>query len=65
MLLGLLVLVGLYHMQLGLRVVVEDYVHKPFGKGLLLLLNLFLCLVLAFVAVFAILKLALLGGVGA
>ena len=64
-LLGLLVLVGLYHMQLGLRVVVEDYVHKPFGKGLLLLLNLFLCLALAFVAVFAILKLALLGGVGA
>jgi succinate dehydrogenase / fumarate reductase membrane anchor subunit len=64
-LLGLLVLLSLYHMQLGLRVVIEDYVHKPFGKGLLLMLNLFLCLAMAFVAVFAILKLALTGGVGA
>lgn len=64
-LLGLLVLISLYHMQLGLRTVIEDYVHKPFGKGALLLLNLFFCLALAFFAIFAILKLALLGGVGA
>lgn len=64
-LLGLTVLISLYHMQLGLRVVIEDYVHKPFGKGALLLLNLFLCVALAFVAVFAILKVALTGGVGA
>lgn len=64
-LLGLTVLISLYHMQLGLRVVVEDYIHRPFNKGLLLILNLFLCLALAFVAVFAILKVALMGGVGA
>jgi succinate dehydrogenase / fumarate reductase, membrane anchor subunit len=64
-LVGLLVLISIYHMQLGLRVVVEDYVHKPFGKNTLLLLNFFVCLVLAFVAVFAILKVALMGGVGA
>lgn len=64
-LLGATILISLYHMQLGLRVVVEDYIHRPFTKSLLLLLNLFLCLALAFVAVFAVLKVALAGGVGA
>ncbi len=66
--LAALVLIGLYHMQLGLRVVIEDYVHKPFGKGLLLFLNFAFCLALAFAAVFAIAKIAFnlaLPGVGA
>jgi succinate dehydrogenase / fumarate reductase membrane anchor subunit len=64
-LLALTVLISLYHMQMGLRVVVEDYIHRLRTKGLLLLLNLFLCLALACTAVFAILKVALTGGVGA
>src|SRR5262249_17974347 len=66
--LAALLLVGLYHMQLGLRVVIEDYVHKPFGKGLLLFLNFAFCLALAFAAVAAIAKIAFnlaLPGVGA
>jgi succinate dehydrogenase / fumarate reductase membrane anchor subunit len=54
-----LLLTAIYHMQLGLRVVIEDYVHKPFGKGTLLLLNLFVCLALAAAATFSILKIAL------
>jgi succinate dehydrogenase / fumarate reductase membrane anchor subunit len=53
-----LVLISLYHMQLGLRVVIEDYVHKPVGKGLLLFLNFAFCLALAFAAVVAIAKVA-------
>ncbi|MBS0296464.1 MAG: succinate dehydrogenase, hydrophobic membrane anchor protein [Proteobacteria bacterium] len=57
-LLILTILLSVYHMRLGLRVVVEDYVHKPFGKGLFLLLNLLICLLLAVVAVFSILKIA-------
>jgi succinate dehydrogenase / fumarate reductase membrane anchor subunit len=57
-LLAALVLIGLYHMQLGLRVVIEDYIHKPFGKGLLLFLNFAFCLALAFAAVAAIAKIA-------
>jgi succinate dehydrogenase / fumarate reductase membrane anchor subunit len=57
-LLLLLILVALYHMNLGLRVVIEDYVHKPFGKGALLFINFFLCLLLAVVAAFAILTVA-------
>jgi succinate dehydrogenase / fumarate reductase membrane anchor subunit len=56
--LAALVLIGLYHMQLGLRVVVEDYIHKPVGKGLLLFLNFAFCLVLAIAAVAAIAKIA-------
>ena len=63
-LLILLVLTSLYHMQLGMRVVVEDYVHKPFGKGALLILNLFVCAILAVVATFSILKVAFGAGIG-
>ncbi|HWE47104.1 MAG TPA: succinate dehydrogenase, hydrophobic membrane anchor protein [Caulobacteraceae bacterium] len=61
-LLTILMLTTLYHMQLGLRVVIEDYVHKPVGKSTLLFINFFLCVVLAVVAVFAVLKVALGGG---
>ena len=43
-LLALLIAVGFCHMQLGMRVVVEDYIHKPMTKAALLLLNLFVCL---------------------
>ncbi len=63
-LLAVTVLASLYHMQLGLKVVVEDYIHRPFTKALCLLLNLFLCLALAAVALLAILKVAFLGGAG-
>jgi succinate dehydrogenase / fumarate reductase membrane anchor subunit len=60
----LLIFVALYHMNLGLRVVIEDYVHKPFGKGALLFINFFLCLLLAVAAAFAVLKVAFGGGLG-
>lgn len=64
-LLAVLILVSLYHMQLGLRVVIEDYVHKPFGKGALLFLNALFCLALAVIAVASIIMIALKGGAGA
>ena len=63
-LLFLLLMTSLYHMNLGLRVVIEDYVHKPFGKGALLFINFFLCLVLAVAAAFALLKVAFGAGLG-
>jgi succinate dehydrogenase / fumarate reductase membrane anchor subunit len=56
--LAALLLIGLYHMQLGLRVVIEDYIHKPLTRGLLLFLNFAFCLALAFAAVAAIAKIA-------
>jgi succinate dehydrogenase / fumarate reductase membrane anchor subunit len=58
----LLVLVTFQHMHAGLRVVVEDYIHKPGTKATLLLINLFVCVLFGAIALFSILKVALTGG---
>jgi succinate dehydrogenase / fumarate reductase membrane anchor subunit len=50
------------HMHSGLRVVIEDYIHKTLTKSALLLINLFVCGLAGALAVFAILKVALGGG---
>ena len=63
-LLVLLLVTALYHMNLGLRVVIEDYVHKPAGKGALLFLNFIVCAVLGVAAVFAVLKVVFGGRLG-
>jgi succinate dehydrogenase / fumarate reductase membrane anchor subunit len=55
----LLLAVGFVHMQSGLKVVIEDYVHAPLGKTALLLLNLFVCAFFGALAVFCVLKVAL------
>lgn len=57
-LLVLLLAVGFKHMQVGLRVVIEDYIHKPLGKSICLLLNLFVCAGGAALAIFCVLKVA-------
>ncbi len=51
----LLIAVGFYHMSIGMQEVILDYIHRPFTKMLLLLLNAFAPLVLAAGAVFAVL----------
>lgn len=56
---AMFVITAFYHLGLGNRVVIEDYVH---GKGLrtaLLVGNAGLCMALSFTGVFAIIKLAL------
>lgn len=58
-LLALTLVVGLWHMMLGMRVVVEDYIHKPLGKAALLILNLFVCVLAGAAGLFSILKVAL------
>jgi succinate dehydrogenase / fumarate reductase membrane anchor subunit len=57
-LLAITLVVGFWHMQVGMRVVVEDYVEKPLSRTALLILNLFLCVLLCALGVFSILKVA-------
>ena len=58
LLLIVLVLVATYHSQLGVRVVVEDYVHTPGMRTLTLVILTFVHTLLAVAGVFAILKVA-------
>jgi succinate dehydrogenase / fumarate reductase membrane anchor subunit len=58
LLLIVLVLVATYHSQLGVRVVVEDYVHTAGMKTLILVIVTFTHALLAVAGVFAILKVA-------
>jgi succinate dehydrogenase / fumarate reductase membrane anchor subunit len=46
-------------MQSGLRVVVEDYIHKTLTKAVVLLLNVFVAGLAGALAIFSILKVAL------
>lgn len=52
-------LVAIYHMHLGLRVVIEDYIHLPPSKPFLLGLNLGVCLALAAISAFYLMRAAL------
>ena len=51
----LLIAAALYHMRLGMQAIVEDYIHKPSTKIMLLLLNTLAPLALGAGAIFAVL----------
>ena len=61
-LLVLTIAVSFWHMHRGMRVVVEDYIHKNLSKLAILLLNFLVCGLAGALAVFSILKVAFSGG---
>ena len=53
--------IAFWHMCSGMRVVVEDYIHKTLTKTVVLLLNLFVCGLVGALAIVSILKVAFAG----
>lgn len=58
-LMGLTIANLVWHMRLGLQVVIEDYVHTDHTKYALLLLNTFFAVVMAVAGLYAILKMSI------
>jgi len=52
----LFLLVGVYHMKLGMKVIVDDYVHSSHLKGWTQLANDFFCYAIGLACVYAVLR---------
>jgi succinate dehydrogenase / fumarate reductase membrane anchor subunit len=56
---SLLAFAAFWHMQLGMRTIIEDYLARPATKGVCLILNIFLCWAAGALTILSILKVAL------
>ena len=61
-LMALLAVAGFFHMQIGMRVIIEDYIGRPTSRTGLLILNAFVCWGGAALTVICLLKVAVSGG---
>lgn len=57
--LALVILVSFYHMQLGMQVIIEDYITKPDFRGMLNFANTLVCLLLGAGALWSIIAITL------
>ena len=55
---ALFLIISLDHMRLGMKEIIEDYVHEEGSRLALLILNTFFCVLIGAASIFALLKLA-------
>ena len=54
----LFIATSVYHMWIGMQVIIEDYVNEPLRKAIISMANTFFCCVVALASTFAVLKLS-------
>ena len=54
----LFILASIYHMQLGMRTIIEDYVHGEHAKDWSLAASLFFCFIVGIASVYAVMRLS-------